>query len=160
MIKLFVLSRDMVEGIRDFASNALVISIGSPGGEPAKLKGENIFKFQFHDITEELFIEDKNMIMRPMEKEIAESIAEIVEIAMSHRDKKVWVIHCEAGISRSPGVAIGLAKFIDTEPDQVRLEKMFPYHNKHVRKLVEKAMRDKIKEIDEELSRRMIEEEK
>lgn len=156
MIKLFVLSRDMVEGIRDFASNALVISIGSPGVEPPKLRGENIFKFKFHDITEEYFLSTQQRIIQPMEKEIAESIA---EIAISHRDKKVWVIHCEAGISRSPAVAIGLARFIDTEPNQDKLEEMFPCHNKHVRKLVERAMRDKIKEIDEELSRRMVKEE-
>src|SRR4051812_42716692 len=98
----------------------MVISIVSPGRQhPMGMVGTNIHKFQFHDITEEYFIENANQIIRPMPVEIAEAIA---EIAMNNRDASRWIIHCEAGISRSPGVAIGLSKFIALRPGRQALK--------------------------------------
>ena len=150
MIKLKIFSKMMVEGIRDFPNHVLVISIGSPGRENAKIKGENVFFFQFHDIDTELFIEKESKIIKPVEKEIAESI---VDIAFRNRDKKIWVIHCEAGVSRSPGVALGLARFIDFDIPLNKLEKQFPCYNRHVRKLIEAEGLKKMAEIDEGLKR-------
>lgn len=141
MIKIFVLSEWMAKGIGVFGDNTLVISITSPGSEHPKLIGENIFKFHFHDIDKELLV--KNRVYRPMERELAESI---VDIALDHRDKKVWVIHCEAGISRSPGVALGLASRIETFPDVQKLEQSFPCHNRHVRRLIEESLDKAISE--------------
>ena len=123
---------------------ALVISIVSPGMEHPKIKGTNIYRFNFYDVTEEYFIESQNRIIRLMEKEIAESIA---QIAMDNRDCDRWVIHCEAGISRSPGVAIGLAKFIALRPDRSQLMKMFPSYNKYVAVLIEEAMQVEVDKI-------------
>jgi predicted protein tyrosine phosphatase len=128
--------------------DTFVISIVSPGREHPKMEGTNIHKFQFHDITEEYMIESENRIIRPMEKEIAESI---VEIAMKNRDCERWIIHCEAGISRSPGVAIGLAKYIALKPNRQELIKLFPYYNKYVCQLIEDAMSVKMKELTAEL---------
>lgn len=137
-------------------SDYLVISIVSPGRQhPIGMYGTNIHKFQFHDIVEEYFLEKQNKTIRPMEKEIAESI---VEIAMNNRDCDRWIIHCEAGISRSPGVAIGLAKYIALRPNREELKKMFPLYNKHICKLIEEAMQIKVDEIDKELHRGIVEE--
>lgn len=149
MIKLYVFSRAMVEGIKQFKDDALIISIVSPGQEHPKLEGEHIYKFHFRDVTESFEMGDGRVI-NPIEKESAEAIA---EIAIAHRDKKVWVIHCEAGISRSPGVAIGLSRYIETDPDTHKLITMYPCYNKYVRKLIERAMREKIKEITEEINK-------
>ena len=150
MIKLRVFSRMMVEEIRDFTSNVLVISIGSPGRENAKIKGENVFFFQFHDIEEDLVDPLKEVVYESLKPKMAESV---VDIAFAHRDKKIWVIHCEAGVSRSPGVALGLARFIDFDTQAHKLEKQFPCHNKHVRKLIEGAGLKKMREIEENLKK-------
>jgi len=142
MINIHVLPEVAVRG-RDF-KDALVISITSPGREHPKIEGSNIHKFQFHDITKEYFLNTTHTIIRPMEKEIAESI---VEIAMDNRDCERWVIHCEAGIGRSPGVAIALADYITFEPNRKKLIEMYPYYNKHVCKLVQDAMEVQMKEL-------------
>jgi predicted protein tyrosine phosphatase len=143
MIRIHVYPEMAMVG-QDF-SDYLVISIVSPGREhPIGMISSNIHKFQFNDVTEEYFLENQNRIVRPMEKEIAESIA---EIAMNNRDCDRWVIHCEAGISRSPGVAIGLASYIATIPDRKKLIELFPCYNKHVCRLIEDAMEVQMKEL-------------
>jgi predicted protein tyrosine phosphatase len=82
--------------------------------------------------------------MMPMSEEIAESI---VDIAMKSMYCKVWMINCEAGISRSPAVAIGLSSYINVMPDRKRLIELFPCYNKHVCKLIEDAMEVKMKKL-------------
>jgi predicted protein tyrosine phosphatase len=148
MIKISVLSEREV--MRQDFKDMLVISIVSPGREHPPMQGENIYKFKFHDVTEDMFVQSNSFhgIMPCMNKEMAESIA---EIAMNNRYEDRWVIHCEAGISRSPGVAIGLASVLKTRPSKAVLMQLFPCFNIHVAKLIEDAMRAKVKEITAEL---------
>lgn len=131
----------------------LVISIVSPGREHPPMKGTNIHKFQFHDITQEYFLETVNKMIRPMEVEIAESIA---QIALDNRDCDRWIIHCEAGVSRSPGVAIGLSKHIALKPGRQILKKMFPHYNKYVSTLIEIELQKKVEEITKGLDKNFI----
>ena len=145
MIDIMVLPAVAMEG-QNVSEDTLVISIVSPYVQHPTIHGEHIYQFAFHDVTEEYLVNDR--LIQPMSYEIAESI---VEIVMSHRDKKKWIIHCEAGISRSPGVAIGLARYIDLNPNVEKLWKMFPHHNIHVRKNIETAMQRKLDEIEENL---------
>lgn len=148
MIDIKVLPRIAVEG-RTFDVDTLVISISAPREEPPKIIGDYVYKFYFEDVTEEYFLPGNDyrgaLLVRPMEYEIAESI---VEIVMNHRDKKKWIIHCAAGISRSPGVAIGLSRHIDLSLDVCRLMDLFPSYNKHVERMVDKAMKAKLLEIE------------
>lgn len=146
MINVHVYDERAVSG-QNFMGH-LVISIVSPGREHPKMEGTNIHKFQFHDVTEEYFLENQNRVIRPMEKEIAASIA---QIALDNRDCDRWIIHCEAGISRSPGVAIGLAKHIALQPGIKRLKEMFQCYNKYVAQLIEEELAKKIEEIGKEL---------
>jgi len=149
-MKLWVFSLDMVESIEVFSKKVFVISITSPinvGGRPAKIEGKNIHRFEFQDIQEELLLEDRHMIIRPMEKEIGDMI---VDAVIQNKEKPVWVIHCEAGISRSPAVALALCRFFTFEnTDVYDLEKRFPCFNKHVRKMVEGAMLRRLKAEDQ-----------
>jgi len=143
MIKIFVWPEiAMKETTVDFKDN-LVISITSPGSEHVSIKGTNVYKFHFHDVREPLELMDGSTMM-PMSEEIAKSIA---EIAMNNRDKRAWMINCEAGISRSPGVAIGLASYIATIPDRKKLIELFPHYNKYVCQLIEDAMEVQMKEL-------------
>jgi len=143
MINIFVWPEiAMRETTVDFKDN-VVISITSPGSEHVNIRGTNVHKFHFHDVREPLELMDGSTMM-PMSKEIAESIA---QIAVDNRDKRVWMINCEAGISRSPGVAIGIATILRTEPDAAELKKQFPCFNTHVAKLVEESVRVKLIEL-------------
>jgi predicted protein tyrosine phosphatase len=149
MPKLFVLSLNMVEDIRYFSKETLVISITSSantGGKLARIEGKYVYRFEFNDIYKEYFLEHKNLLIRPIEKEVAE---EIVDVVMNNKDKKVWVIHCEAGISRSPAVAIALAKFFKFDNEDVNsLKKKFPSYNKYVKNMIEEVMIEKLKDED------------
>ena len=143
-IKLYILPKIAMEE-QNVHKDTLVISIVSPGQEHPVIHGEHIYKFAFHDVTEEYFLEHSNKIIRPMEYEIAEGI---VEVCMNHRDKKRWIIHCEAGISRSPAVAIGLAQYVDLDPNMHEIISNFPYYNMYVAKMINRAMEAKLKELE------------
>jgi predicted protein tyrosine phosphatase len=148
MIKVVVLSKLLAEHIYVFDDNTLVISISSPGQPEANIKGNYVHRTAFHDIQEDLMIDSG--IMNAMNSEVAESIAQVM---VNHRHLKRWVIHCEAGVSRSPGVAIGAARYIDLDPGVEKLIERFPCYNKHVKKMMEKALREKMEEIDEQIDK-------
>jgi len=146
MINIRILPEEGVKD-QDF-KDAFVISIVSPGREHPKIVGSNIYKFHFHDVGQTYELPDGRLI-DPISETIAESIA---EIAMHHRHCNWWVVHCEAGISRSPGVAIGLSRFITFNPGRQQLKKMYPLYNKYVCKLVEDAMNCKMENLIKELN--------
>ena len=148
MIKVMVMSKLLAEHIFVFDDDTLVISITSPGSEQAEIKGDHIYKFQFHDVREDLMLDSG--IMNAMTDEMAEAI---VEVMVNNRHLKKWVIHCEAGVSRSPAIAIGAARYLDVTPGMVKLIEMFPCYNTHVVKSIHKALRKKLNEIEAEIDR-------
>jgi len=140
MINIFVWPEiAMRETTVDF-KNSVVISITSPGSEHVSIKGMNVHKFYFNDVREPLELMDGSTML-PMSEKIADEIAQIV---IDNRDKRVWMINCEEGISRSPGVAIGIASVLKTYPDVNKLKSQFPCFNTYVAKLVEEAIRRKM----------------
>lgn len=144
MIHIRVRSRIEVEG-QNFGE-ALVISIVSPGTAHPKITARHVYQFSFNDIQEDLMVDSG--IMSAMSENIAEYI---VNVAMEHRDIETWVIHCEAGISRSPGIAIGLAKHLRCTPNARELERMYPHYNRHVEQHIAAAARKRICEIAQHL---------
>lgn len=145
MINIRILSEIAVEG-QDF-KEAFVVSIVSPGREHPKMIGAHVHRFHFHDVGQAYELPDGKVIM-PMSEVTAEAI---VEIAIHHRYCSEWVIQCEAGVSRSPAVAIGLSKYIKMVPNRRMLKKMFPLYNKWVAGLIERAMEIRVKELTAEL---------
>lgn len=143
MIKVMVMSLRLVEHIRAFDDDTLVISITSPGRTEAEIKGKNIHRFQFNDVQEDLMLDSG--IMSAMTDGVAEAIVKTV-IDNKHLNK--MIVHCEEGISRSPGIAIGLSRYFEMSPDFGELVERHPHHNKHVVKMIHKAVR---KAITEEL---------
>lgn len=145
MISVHIMSEAAIRGQR--LLDCFVISITSPGQEHPNIEGTNIHQFHFHDVSECYECNDGRTIM-PMSETIADQIA---ELALKNRDCERWIIHCEMGISRSPGVAIGLARHIELRPGVKRLKSMYQAYNKHVALLVERAVAKRIDEIDQEL---------
>lgn len=89
-------------------------------------------------------------IMNAMTEEMAEAITEVL---MNNRHLKRWVIHCEAGASRSPGIAVGIARYLNVDPELGKLIEMFPCYNTHVVKMMHKALRKKLDKIEAEIDR-------
>ena len=144
MIQLQVLPRVAVEG-KTFDDDTLVISISSPRQEPPKINAKYVHVYHFEDVTEEYKLPANDyrdeLIVAPMGYEIAEAI---VEVVWNNMDKKKWVIHCEAGISRSPGVAIALSRFFNTCPNESKLRELFPGFNTHVHSCIVNIMWTKV----------------
>ena len=151
MITLFVWPEIAVRETTVDFKDSLVISITSPGSEHPKIKGNNVHKFHFHDIREPIELFDGSTWL-PMSESVAEAIAQVAVKNMDKNVKNVWLIHCEAGISRSPGVAIGLSRYVNFNLTTDELIKQHPCYNKYVCKLVEKAMRKEIDKLEKDLS--------
>jgi predicted protein tyrosine phosphatase len=149
-MQIRVMSRDMIE---DFKSDEkhIVISISDPNSEKVKIKSEplDIFSLQFHDVDKRLkkredckickgigHIEifrnvndghcysctDK-MDIKVFDEHYADEILEFVSTYALDID--LVVVHCEAGISRSAGVASALSLIYNGE-DQYYFDNYLP----------------------------------
>jgi len=141
MIHLWIAGAYMCEGMSegggvDIEPNSFVISIMSPGGRHPKFQGPvAVLETQFYGIDRTRNI--NGVLIHPISRE--QAIA-IVKEAMKNKDKSNWMIHCEAGISRSPGVALGLAKIIKYHVSVEELERRYPCYNRYVRRMIEEAI--------------------
>lgn len=111
-MKIHVHNRRQVEALLP-RPNVWVISIHTPGDKPANLypDWERVDRFCFSDIAgdssevllwvQELRAKGREVIL--FNKEMANEIREI--IALARFKGKDLVVHCDAGVSRSQGVA-------------------------------------------------------
>ena len=108
-IPIFVLSRDAAERAL-FLATDYIVSITDPESIPARIQGTtNILRLSFYDIDREITTLD-GRVFYPMSNEDAISVAEYVRnIPVS---SSIFV-HCEAGISRSAGVAAAISMFLN-----------------------------------------------
>jgi len=111
-----------------------VISITDPRSNPASigLPESRILRLQFHDLrTEQIDVvksinKDKSDWPILFDESHANQINDFI-----NEDDEIVIIHCEAGISRSPAVAAALAlKFISKKECESFFIKYFP--NNHV----------------------------
>ena len=101
----------------------VLIRVTSPGVELPRLKDPGIYRdilelqfFDFEDDISGLYIFNDTIMER------------ILEFFEKHRNCKNMVIHCESGISRSAGIAVGWFLFNDTTSSVYKL-----YHeDKHL----------------------------
>ena len=101
----------------------VLIRVTSPGVEFPRLKDQGIYRdilelqfFDFEDDQSGLHIFNETILKR------------ILEFFEKHRNCKNMVIHCESGISRSAGIAVGWFLFNDTTSSIYKL-----YHeDKHL----------------------------
>lgn len=137
-MRIHVFPQYVVESIREYGK-AFVISITAPGEPEARIVGDCVHRFQFHDIREDLLVH--NTLWRALDAETADRI---VTAVVSNKTKKNTIIHCAAGISRSPAVALAISEFFDTDPNTKRLEEMYPCFNQHVRRMLVEAFKRRI----------------
>lgn len=110
----------------DFSSDKVIISIRTPSDEKAKFDSNNktikdILYLEFYDISynsQEIF-----KGYAPMSDEDAIKIRDFV---LKWKDKidTLWV-HCDAGISRSAGVAAGILDGLDLDSSPIFDSKLY-----------------------------------
>jgi predicted protein tyrosine phosphatase len=128
-----VLSREEAERYKP-GEREICISIADPDAEPARLSGgfAAVLRLNFTDIIEMgepsdvLFSEDD-----------AQAIREFID---AWHDVRRIVVHCHAGVSRSPGVALGLCDVRGWATAE--LERSHPGWNRLVRTAVAAKRQD------------------
>lgn len=110
-----------------FGNDCIVISVTDPGKEPASIRGNpvDILRLEFHDCDE------KDIHLKAMTAEQAKAIITFVEANVNNN----IVIHCEAGICRSAGVALALAVWLETEAIGIDFPSV-SLANAHVKSLI------------------------
>jgi len=140
-MRLRFTSREEAETTQsDFCS--AVISITNPEAKPADIGSGwfDILRVQFHDIDlcKPISAHLRADILRkysPMTEEQATTVVQFVARMFATGGVEGFLIHCEAGISRSAAVAKWIA-------DRYRLPPLGPvvqYHNRHVYQMLEEA---------------------
>lgn len=122
---------------KDF-SDAYVISIVSPNQQWPVFASKDVLRIQFHDVDKRL--QSGKNIYEPMHRDQAKGIA-MFFLAHKHQATR-WIACCEAGISRSPAVAIALTEFVRGEPCAEQLIERYPCFNRHVYRYVYNALHE------------------
>jgi predicted protein tyrosine phosphatase len=108
------------------------ISIRDPDVEPARLAPgfAAVLRLAFHDLESATTPED--VMFAP------EHAAEVLAFVMRWRHAERIVVHCHAGVSRSPGIALGLCDVL-SHPAAPSLERAHPLWNRWVREVLANA---------------------
>lgn len=98
---LFVLSREIAEQYEP-RLREICISISDPDAEPASVSGRfvAVLRLHFDDITERAVPSDVLFA--------ADHARAVTEFIDKWPDAERLVVHCNMGVSRSPGLALGL----------------------------------------------------
>lgn len=120
----------------------MIISITSPGFEHPRQGTGNIprLNLHFHDVTEEFEL-NNGSTWHTMDDSQAKNIVDFFVENQSKCDRVI--VHCEAGISRSPGVAIGLCRYFDIVNENEIRDK-FPHFNITVSKRIWRVCQQKL----------------
>ncbi len=128
--ELVVLSRQDAE-LYEPTSKEICISISDPDAEPAKIspRFRAVLRLQFDDVTQ-----------RGVPSDIlfaADHARAITQFVDSWPDAERLVVHCNMGVSRSPGVALGLCDLRGWAT--AALESSHPGWNRLVRTLMSQS---------------------
>lgn len=123
--QLVVLSREDAESYEPNGSREVCISISDPDAEPARVspKFASVLRLYFNDITERG--EPTDILFT---QEHAQSITRFID---GWPTAERIVVHCNMGVSRSPGVALGLCDLRGWAT--AKLERSHPGWNRLVR---------------------------
>ncbi len=122
-----ILSREAAERYQPRGAE-ICISISDPEAPPAQLAGGflGVLRLAFNDIV---------TMQVPADVLFAgEHAAAIVQFLEDWSQAERLVVHCHAGVSRSPGVALGLCDRLGWPPGE--LESGYPEWNRWVRQVL------------------------
>lgn len=119
------------------------ISITSPTVRAALRDGwQDVLRIQFSDIDGLRWglTEKQTAEIASTETLFSDDMArQVVAFVRKHWHAKRIIVHCEAGVSRSAGVALALHEILTDAPVPSPLEKYYPLHNRFVRRKVLEA---------------------
>ncbi len=144
-MEIIISDRESVErGLRVRAGCYALISISNPGRRRVRIRRQSalraVLELRFHDAEPTTGFQ-LPLDIKPMTEDHAKQIAAFV--LQHHKHINALVIHCEAGMSRSPavGAAIAQALNLDTTPYDRDFQP-----NAYVRELTAKAF-DSLKNV-------------
>lgn len=127
IMRITVLNREQAENA-NFDDKTFVISIYTPGDTKPKINAKHVAYFKFHDLS------DENLDGKKLGETVIHLFSSMQAKKMYSEIKKyapivdTIVVHCDAGISRSAGVAVFLESFLNNRA----MDKTYPLYNKHV----------------------------
>ena len=121
-MNVMVLNRVNAEKLsyNDFSSDKVIISIKTPEDEQAVFNAENdsikdILYLSFYDVSTET-----QDIFKGYPAMTDEDALKIKEFVLKWKDKvDTIIVHCDAGVSRSAGVAAGILDGLDIDSSQI-----------------------------------------
>ena len=93
-----------IDGIEKSSKDVFYLSINNPDDEdktPIREDSDTFKSMWFYDIDEDIYDEVKDFTYKTISDE---QLDELYDFIMKNKDKKNFVVHCTAGVSRSGAV--------------------------------------------------------
>ena len=107
-MKVFIMPKfifeQAIDGIEKSSKDVFYLSINNPDDEdktPIREDSDTFKSMWFYDIDEDIYNEVKDFTYKTISDE---QVDELYDFIMKNKDKKNFVVHCTAGISRSGAV--------------------------------------------------------
>ena len=107
-MKVFIMPKfifeQAIDGIEKSSKDVFYLSINNPDDEdktPIREDSDTFKSMWFYDIDEDIYNEVKDFTYKTISDE---QVDELYDFIMKNKDKKNFVVHCTAGVSRSGAV--------------------------------------------------------
>lgn len=123
-MEFFVYSRKMIELIKPHEVPHVIVSITTPGDPkgadlPVCKHTLGVLRLQFHDTNDEMLdarvlaMEDPATVEHYVACCVNRSHArQILDLVAAHPTAEHFIVHCDAGMSRSPAIAAAISKIV------------------------------------------------
>jgi predicted protein tyrosine phosphatase len=102
----------------------------------------NVLNLHFDDVESALEVSPTNKIQcRPFTEEQGKAIIDFIE---SNKDKRQFIVHCAAGISRSGAVGLFINDYFAGNYDEFMKINPYVHPNGHITRTLNKLLREKI----------------
>ena len=123
-MRIAVTSREQAQSFNQFGKVFCVISIHTPGGTPNEFEKnfyrKEILRLCFDDFSDprlDNLLRQNDSRIRLIRRKDAQAILDFVNFHTNYSSISDFLIHCDAGISRSPGVAVALNEIYNNDKE-------------------------------------------